>query len=107
MALGGRRSINTYNNQMEVGIRGEGYIEEEARPGQNVWRGKVPSFLPSNRASKQRKIKLHLGLRRPPFEILPRNNQPKTCVRARWWYEGVVRMEWDLGVGVMHRFGGD
>ncbi len=31
---------------------------------------------------KQRKIKLHLGLRRPPFEILPWNNQPKTCIHA-------------------------
>ncbi len=55
LALGGRRSINTYNNQMEVGIRGGGYIEEEARPGQNVWWGKVPSFLPSNGASKTKK----------------------------------------------------
>jgi hypothetical protein len=39
LALGGRRSINTYNNQIEVGIRGGGYIEEEARPGQNMWGG--------------------------------------------------------------------
>jgi hypothetical protein len=37
LALGGCHSINTYNNQMEVGIRGGGYIEEEARPGRNVW----------------------------------------------------------------------
>ncbi len=39
LALGGRRSINTYNNQMEVGVRGGGYIEEEARPGWNMWGG--------------------------------------------------------------------
>jgi hypothetical protein len=74
LALGGHRSINTYNNQMEVGIRGEGYIEEEARPGQNMWGGEVPSFLPSSGASRTKKNKLHLGLRRPPFEILPHNN---------------------------------
>ncbi len=70
MDLGSRHSINTYNNQMEVGIRGGGYIEEEARPGRDVWGGgEVPSFLPSNGALKKRKRKLHLGLRRPPFEI--------------------------------------
>jgi hypothetical protein len=32
LALGGCHSINTYNNQMEVGVWGGGYIEEEARP---------------------------------------------------------------------------
>ncbi len=58
LALGGRRSINTFNNQMEVGIRGGGYIEEEVRPGQNVWEGEVPLFLPSNRASKTKKNKI-------------------------------------------------
>ncbi len=42
LALGGRRSINTYNNQMEVGVQGGGYIEEEARPGWNVWGGRGP-----------------------------------------------------------------
>jgi hypothetical protein len=42
LALGGCRSINTYNNQMEVGVRGGGYIEEEARPGRNVWGGRDP-----------------------------------------------------------------
>jgi hypothetical protein len=42
LALGGRHSINTYNNHMEVGVRGGGYIEEEARPGRNVWGGWGP-----------------------------------------------------------------
>ncbi len=42
LALGGRRSINIYNNQMEVGVRGGGYIEEEARPGRNMWGGRGP-----------------------------------------------------------------
>jgi hypothetical protein len=36
LALGVHHSINTYNNQMEVGVWGGGYIEEEARPGQNM-----------------------------------------------------------------------
>jgi hypothetical protein len=42
LALGGCCSINTYNNQIEVGIRGGAYIEEEARPGRNVWVGQGP-----------------------------------------------------------------
>ncbi len=42
LALGGCRSTNTYSNQMEVGVRVGGYIEEEAMPGQNVWGGQGP-----------------------------------------------------------------
>jgi hypothetical protein len=30
---------------MEVGIRGGGYIEEEARPGRNVWGRQGPVFF--------------------------------------------------------------
>ena len=50
MVLGGRRSINTYNNQMEVGVRGGGYIEEEARPGQNMWGGQGPVIFAVKRS---------------------------------------------------------
>ncbi len=39
LALGGCCSMNTCNFQMEVGIQGGGNIEEEARPGRNVWGG--------------------------------------------------------------------
>ncbi len=42
MALCGCCSINTYNNQMEVGVRGGVYIEKEARLGRNVWGGRGP-----------------------------------------------------------------
>jgi hypothetical protein len=84
LALGGRRSINTYNNPMEVGVWGGGYIEEEARPGKNVQGGaRSLRFCCQTERQKQRKIKLHLGLRRPPFKILGHNNQPKACVRAQ------------------------
>jgi hypothetical protein len=40
LVLGGRGSINTYYNQMEVGVQGGGYIKGEARPGWNVWGGR-------------------------------------------------------------------
>jgi hypothetical protein len=45
LGLGGRRSINTYNNQMEFVVRGGGYIEEEARPGRNVGGGQDPAIF--------------------------------------------------------------
>jgi hypothetical protein len=58
LALGGRRSINKYNNQMEVGVRGGGYIEEEARPGRNVWGGQDPIVFAVKR-SVENKEKLN------------------------------------------------
>ncbi len=41
MALGGRRFININNNQMEDGVDVKGCVGEEARPGQNVWGGRL------------------------------------------------------------------
>ncbi len=42
MALGGRRFININNNQMEDGVNVRGCIGEEARPGWNMWGGRLP-----------------------------------------------------------------
>ncbi len=42
LALGGRRFININNNQMEEGVNIRGCIGEEARPGRNVWGGRLP-----------------------------------------------------------------
>ena len=42
MALGGRLSIKTRNNQIKVGVDfGRGF-GEGARPGRNVWGGRLP-----------------------------------------------------------------
>jgi hypothetical protein len=54
LALGGHHSIKTYNNQMEFGIRDGGYIEEEARPGQNVWGGQGPAIFAIKRSIKNK-----------------------------------------------------
>ncbi len=48
LALGGRRFLNIYNNQMEVGVRGGLYIGEDVRLGWNVQGVTVPSFWPFN-----------------------------------------------------------
>ncbi len=42
MALGGRRFININNNQMEDSVDIRGCVVEEARPGRNVWKGRLP-----------------------------------------------------------------
>ncbi len=42
LALGGRRFININNNQMEDSVNVRECIGEEARPGQNMWGGRLP-----------------------------------------------------------------
>ncbi len=42
MALGGHRFININNNQMEDSVDVKGCVGEEARPGWNVWGGRLP-----------------------------------------------------------------
>jgi hypothetical protein len=42
LALGSCRFININNNQMEDGVNIRGRIGEEARPGRNVWGGRLP-----------------------------------------------------------------
>ncbi len=54
LALGGHRSTNTYNNQMEVGVQGGGYTEEEARPGRNMWGGRGPVVFAIKRSIKNK-----------------------------------------------------
>ncbi len=56
MALGGRRFININNIQMEDGVGVRGCIGEEARPGRNMWGGRLPivwtGFLIDKKNSK-------------------------------------------------------
>ncbi len=42
MALWGRCFININNNQMEDGVEVKGCVGEEARPGRNMWGGRLP-----------------------------------------------------------------
>jgi hypothetical protein len=44
LALDGRRLMGGHNNQPKVGIDGGRGIEEERRPGRNVWGGVVSSL---------------------------------------------------------------
>jgi hypothetical protein len=42
LALGGRHFIKINNNRIEDGVDMKGGIGEEARPGRNVWGGRLP-----------------------------------------------------------------
>jgi hypothetical protein len=42
LALGGRHFININKYQMEDGVDVRRCVGEEARPGQNVWGGRLP-----------------------------------------------------------------
>jgi hypothetical protein len=48
-ALYGRRLMGGHNNQPKVGINGGRGIEEERRPGRNVWGGVVSLLGAANR----------------------------------------------------------
>jgi hypothetical protein len=48
LALGGRRFLNIYNNQMEAGVWGGLYIGKDVRLGWNVWGVTAPLFWPFN-----------------------------------------------------------
>ena len=66
----------------------------------------VPLFGVSNGAAKNKKIKIHRGLRRPPIDDLVCNNQPKTGFRDGGGYEGEVWRARGTGEALCHRFGG-
>ncbi len=63
LALDGRRLMGGHNNQPKVGINGGRGIEEERRPGRNVWGGVVSSLGVANRRRKKTTTKIHRDLR--------------------------------------------
>jgi hypothetical protein len=65
LVLDGRRLMGGHNNQPKVGIDGGKGIEEERRPGKNVWGGVVSSLGAANRRRKKTTTKIHRGLRQP------------------------------------------
>ncbi len=67
LALDGRHLMEGHNNQPKVGINGGRGIEEERRPGRNVWEGVVSSLGAANPRRKKSTTKIRRGLRRPPM----------------------------------------
>jgi hypothetical protein len=62
LALDGRRLMGGHNNQPKVGINGGRGIEEERRPGQNVWGGVVSLLGAANQRRKKGQQKYFVAL---------------------------------------------
>jgi hypothetical protein len=67
LALDFRRLMGGYNNQPKVGINGGRGIEEERRPGQNMWGGVVSLLGVANQQRKKTTMKIHRGFRQLPM----------------------------------------
>ncbi len=65
LALDGCRLMGRHNNQPKVGINGERGIEEERRPGRNVWGGVVSLLGAANQRRKKTRTKICCDLRGP------------------------------------------
>ncbi len=65
-ALDGRHLMEGHNNQPKVGIDNGRGIEEERRPGRNVWGGVVSLLGVANQRRKKTTSKICRGLRQPP-----------------------------------------
>ncbi len=66
LALDGRRLMWGHNNQPKVGINGGRGIEDERRPGRNVWGGVVSLLGAANQQRKKMTTKIRCGLRQLP-----------------------------------------
>jgi hypothetical protein len=96
LTLGGPRFININKNQMEDGVDVRGCVGEEARPGQNVWGGRLPVVWGAILIDKKNR---EMG---GPFALDGRrlmeghNNQPKVSIDDG---RGIEE-EWRLGRNV-------
>jgi hypothetical protein len=69
LALGGCRFIKINNNQMEDGVDMKGCVGEEARPGRNMWGGRLPVIWGGILIDEKKKRDGRtLCLRSPPFD---------------------------------------
>ncbi len=94
-----------HNNQLTVGGRDRGDVEEKARPGWIVL-GASSHRLGRLNGTTNKRFGRGLGLRRLPINNFPHNNQPKIGVRDRGEYEGEVRRAGGEGEAQYHCFGG-
>ena len=106
LALDGRRSINTPNNQPTVGGSDRGDVLVEARWAASDGDGVGVSFGASNRTIKKKLIKIRRGLRWPLIDKKTHNNQPKTGGRDGVDYGGEARQVGGVGKRDTIIFGG-
>ncbi len=105
MALGGCHFININNNQMEDGVDVKGCVGEEARPGCNVWGGRLPIIWGGILIDENNR---EMG---GPFALDGRrlmeghNNQPKVGINYGRGIEEERRPGQNMGGGVVSLLG--
>jgi hypothetical protein len=84
LALGGRCLDVKCNNQLKVGVSGEGIIIEETQSRQNVWGGcRIIVLGWQIEWQKNKKMKHTIAFRQPPINNSSHNKQPKKGIRNR------------------------
>ncbi len=107
LALDGRHLMERHNNQPKVGIDGGRGIEEERRPGRNVWGGVVSSLGVANRRRKKTTTKIRRGLRRPPTNKNHTTTNQKHASATKEVKEGSFDRQGKHGGSVSRSIGGD
>jgi hypothetical protein len=106
-ALDGRRLMEGHNNQPKVGMDNGRGIEEERRPGRNVWGGFVSSHGAANRRRKKTTTKIRCGLRRPPTNENHTTTSQKHAGAMKDEKEGSYDRLGERGGKANRSFGGD
>jgi hypothetical protein len=107
LALGGRRLMEGHNNQPKVSINGGRGIEEERRPGRNVWGGVVSSLGAANQRRRKTTMKIRRGLRRPPTNENHTTSNQKHAGVMKEVKEGSCNRQGERGGSANRSFGGD
>ncbi len=106
-ALDGRRLMEGHNNQPKVGIDDGRVIEEERRPGRNVWGGVVSLLGAANRRRKITTTKIRPGLRRSPTNENQTTTNQKHAGATKEVKEGRCDRQGERGGSANRSFGGD
>jgi hypothetical protein len=105
LALGGRRFININNNQMEDGVDVRGCVGEEARPGWNVWGGRLP-FVWGGILIDKKNREMGGSFALDCHRLMGgHNNQPKVSINGGRGIEEERRPGWNVWGGVVSSLG--
>ncbi len=105
-ALDGRRLMGGHNNQPKVGINDGRGIEEERRPGRNVW-GVLSLCLERRIDKKKITTKIHRGLRRPSTNENHTTTNQKHAGATKEVKEESCNWRGEQGGSANRSFGGD
>ncbi len=107
LALDGCHLMGGHNNQPKVGIDSGRSIEEERRPGRNVWGGVLSLLGAANQRRKKTTTKICCGLRRPPMNENHITTNQKHAGATKEVKEGCCYCRGERGGRVNQSFGGD